>query len=614
MTRDDIDDLIRRGDTAAAVTGLARFFAAAPTAGAASFLVSRFEQLATSLRLEPLRLAILRSFTIEPLVPLLRAHCYSVGIDAAVFLGDHNVIVQELLEPSSRLYEFAPDVIVIAALTRDVAPALWLGEGDLDSATDEADATVNGWMDAVRRHSAAAVIVQSFEQPAYAAEGILDVLAPIGQRRAIERLNAALASAAAARRGVHVLDYDALVARHGRVAWADAHKDLAMRVPLKAEAFGWLAEEYMRFLQPLRGRVCKAIAVDLDNTLWGGVVGEDGPAGIRIGVDYPGSAYLSLQRELKALSRRGILLAICSKNNHDEAFAILRDHPEMLLRPSDFAAMRIDWDDKASNLRAIARELNIGLDTVALLDDNPVERDWVRSQLPEVHVLDLPDDPVRYVDAIRRSPLFERLQLSEEDRTRTEQYRQQQGRTAGSAQSVDSVEAFLRSLGMLAIVDDLVPATLARAAQLTQRTNQFNVTTKRYSEEQLMRFAGQPGAIVRTVRVSDRYGDSGIVGLVIARALEERCDIDTLLLSCRVIGRQVETVILADIASQARERGARALRAIFVPTHKNQPAADVFARHGFVRTGDSAEGTIWELDLTAHTVAPPEWLEVQAAR
>jgi len=385
-------------------------------------------------------------------------------------------------------------------------------------------------------------------------------------------------------------------------------------VPLKADAFGWLAGEYMRFLHPLRGRVCKAIAVDLDNTLWGGVVGEDGPAGIRIGVDYPGSAYLSLQRGLKALSRRGILLAVCSKNNHDEAFAILQDHPEMLLRPSDFAAMRINWDDKAVSLRAIASELNIGLDTVALLDDNPVERDWVRSQLPEVHVLDLPDDPVQYVDAIRRSPLFERVHLSDEDRTRTEQYRQQQARAAGSAQAVDSVDAFLRSLGMRATLDDLAPATLGRAAQLTQKTNQFNVTTKRYSEEQLARLAAQPGAIVRTVRVSDRYGDSGIVGLVIARVQEDRCQIDTLLLSCRVIGRQIETVILADIARQARERGARGLGARFVPTDKNQPAADVFARHGFVRMGDSTEGTIWELDLAAHTVAPPDWLEVQTAR
>ncbi len=236
------------------------------------------------------------------------------------------------------------------------------------------------------------------------------------------------------------------------------------------------------------------LAVDLDNTLWGGVIGEDGPAGIRIGVDYPGSAYLALQRQLKALLRRGVLLAICSKNNAADAMAVLRDHPEMLLRPDDFSAIRMNWDDKAANLEAIAEELNVGIESIAFLDDNPAERDWVRSQLPDVHVIDAGDDPIQFGDAISRSPVFERLELSDEDRARGEQYRNQRDRATAAALST-SVDEFLRSLEMKATIDDLQPTTLARVAQLTQKTNQFNVTTRRYTEEEINRFAADPDRI-----------------------------------------------------------------------------------------------------------------------
>ena len=610
MTRDDIDTLIANGQPAAAATALRTLLRESPQAATAAYATARFEQIADRLPLTTLRVAILRSFTIEPMVPVLRARAYAAGIDLRLMLGDHNVIATQLIDPGSALHAFAADVVIVAALTRDMSPALWRGEGNLDGASAELGQQIGAWIGAFRQHSPATIIVQSMEQPAYAADGIVDATAGAGQRRAIHAANELMAAAAASHRGVYLLDYDALVARHGRLAWADPHKDLAMRVPLRPDAYAALADEYLRFLYPLAGKTCKVLAVDLDNTLWGGIIGEDGPTGIRIGVDYPGSAYLALQRQLKALRRRGVLLAICSKNNVADAMAVLRDHPEMLLRPDDFSAIRMNWDDKAANLEAIAAELNVGIESIAFLDDNPAERDWVRSQLPAVYVIDVGDDPVQFGDAISRAPVFERLELSQEDRVRGQQYRNQRDRATAAAASA-TVDEFLRSLEMKATIDDVRPATLARVAQLTQKTNQFNVTTRRYTEEEINRFAGEPGRFVRTIRVVDRYGDNGLVGVLMAKLDGERCEIDTMLLSCRVIGRDVETTLLADAAALARARGARVLSGHFSPTAKNAPASDVYARHAFEKRAETDTGSWWELDLTRQSVTPPAWIEVR---
>ena len=607
MTRERIDELIDAGRAADAAQALSGWFEAAPSAASAAFVASRYERIAAALSLSPLRIAVLRSFTIEPLIEPLRARCFLAGIAAQIHIGGYNLFEQELLDAQSETYAFAPDVVIAAALTRDLAPALWSGSsGFADAALDAAE-RVRSWVAAIRSHSDASVIVPSFEQPSFAANGVLDARIEDSQRREIAGLNASLLELSRQHHGVYVLDYDALVARHGRATWSDPHKDLAMRVPLRPESFGWLADEFLRVLRPLSGRVCKAIAIDLDNTLWGGVVGEDGAGGIKLGGDYPGSAYRAVQQQLRVLSSRGILLTICSKNNPDEALAVLRDHPDMLLRPDDFAAMRINWADKAANLRELAAELNIGVDSFAFFDDNPAERQWVRAQLPDVTVIDPGPDAVHFADALRRTAVFERLSLSDEDRARANQYRAQRHRADAAAAT--SVDDFLRSLEMVAALADVTPSTLTRVAQLTQKTNQFNVTTRRYTEEQITRLAGVPGTAVRTVRMADRYGDNGLVGVLIANASGDRCVIDTLLLSCRVIGRGVETLMLSDAVTVARRHGATILAGEFVPTGKNAPAADLFARHGFTCVSES----IWELDLTRATVTPPDCITIATA-
>jgi FkbH-like protein len=604
--RDEIDLAIARGDAGAAVRGLGRLFREQPTSATAAFVNAGFDALKGSTQLAPLRLAIVRSFTIEPLVPLLRARCLLAGIDPVVHLGPFNVIDQLLLD-GAELAAFRPDAVIVAALTADVAPALWRGEpGNADDERHAAE-RIREWMAGLRRWSPVPLIVQSFEEPPRAADGVLDAQRIDGQRTALRRLNATLLAAAREHRDVYVLDYDALVAAHGRQTWRDPHKHLALRVPMRAEAFGWLAEEYMRFLHPLTGRTCKAVAVDLDDTLWGGIVGEVGVDGVQVGPEYPGAAYLEFQRALQSLARRGVLLAICSKNNPDEAMAVLRDHKEMLLRPDDFAAIRTNWDDKAQNLRSIAEELNIGVESLAFVDDNPVEREWVRTEMPGVTVIDLPADPVLYADALLRAPVFERLSSSDEDRARGRQYREQKER-AVVQQTAGSVDAFLASLAMVATLADVGAGSLPRIAQLTQKTNQFNLTTKRYTEEEIARLSRDDAAIVRSIRIVDRFGDNGLVGVAIARTDGDRCEIETFLLSCRVIGRRVETVLLADVAREARRRGARTLAGWYRPTSRNAPAADFYARHRFERAREEHGASLWELDLSAADIAVPDWI------
>jgi len=316
-----------------------------------------------------------------------------------------------------------------------------------------------------------------------------------------------------------------------------------------------------------------------------------------------------LQRALLDLSRKGILLAICSKNNPDEAMAVLERHPGMLLRPGDFAAIRINWNDKAANLRELARELNLGLEALAFLDDSPAEREWIRAQLPQVTVIDLPSDPLEYASTLRRCPVFECLALSAEDRRRAGYYAGER-RRAQALEGAGSLEDFYRSLGMQLTEAPVSPATLGRAAQLIQKTNQFNLTTRRHTEARIAALAGDPLWRVHVFGLNDRLGDSGIIGVTIVRREASDCEIDTLLVSCRVIGRTVESAMLAQVAARARADGAQKLIGQFIPTPRNLPARDFFQSHGGRLTAQTEEGaTRWEFDLGQGTLAPPPWIE-----
>lgn len=608
-----IDAAIAEGRHGEAQGSLAQLWAVSDDTATAGFIAGRFEKIKSKLTLTPVKAAFLRSFTVEPALPLLKASALVHQIDPTFHLGDFNTYSQDILNPASELYKFDPKVVFLCIQTRDLLPDLWSRFTDLEPSrvTEVVDAAARELKQLIktfRSNSKAHLVIHNFEQPAAPSAGVLDQQMETSQTEAIARLNQELRRAAREFSNVYVLDYDGLVARRGREAWRDERKFVLARMPIAANQLIYLAREWMRFLVPISGRACKALVCDLDNTMWGGVIGEDGMTGIKLDQEHPGVAFRNLQRVIQDLYQRGVILAICSKNNLADAMEAIEKHEGMLLKPDQFASFRINWQDKAQNLREIAKEINIGVDSLCFIDDNPAERMWVRSQLPEVTVIELGTDPMTFADALRNTPVFERLSLSEEDRLRGKMYAENRLR-AELQSTAGSLDDYYKSLQMSVDITGVTPESLTRIAQLTQKTNQFNLTTRRYSEQQIQEFAASPDSGVAAIRVRDRFGDNGIVGIAIYKKAGEALEIDSFLLSCRVIGRSIETAFLSYVADQAKARGLTKLTSSFIPTKKNAPAKDFLANHAFTCTKPDAAESRWEFDLTKAGIDWPTFIE-----
>jgi len=615
LHRHTIDAAISESKWTLAEGALRSLWREKPNAATARYITQAFEKMRANIAFAPCRIKILRSFTLEPIVPILKAAAFTHRLDLNAEMGGVNSYTQEILDSSNSLYTSTLDVVVLAIHTRDAAPELWGGantsEGlDYARRAEEIAGHFRELINNFRTKSSAALIVHNLEEPSGACDGILDSQVRGGQLQALRRINDSLREIAGESRGVYVLDYNALAARQGRDRWFDERMWLTAKLPMGSGGLSVLAEEWLKYLCPLAGRICKVLVTDLDNTLWGGVVGEDGVEGLRLDTEYPGAAFVSVQRALLSLRRRGILLAISSKNNRTDAWPVLETHPNMLLRPNDFTAEFINWDDKPNNLRKIAAQLNIGLDSLAFLDDNHAERDRVRAELPEVTVLELPVDPLGYAAIIRDTPELQRLELSQEDIERGRLYAQRRQGIEAS-QNYSNVEDFYFSLEQKLEIGNVTPATLARIAQLTQKTNQYNATTKRYSEQQINELASSPGCEVLWARSRDKFGDNGIIAVLITRQRDQVCIIDTFLLSCRVISRGIETALLAFLMERCRAEGIRTVQGSIMPTAKNEPVRSLYERHGFHKSSTNGEETIWTLDLQSAEIAQPEWIKLR---
>jgi FkbH-like protein len=554
----------------------------------------------------PVRLAILGSSTLAHLHAGIRLGALRRGIWVETYENDYGQYPQELADASSPLHEFAPTAVLFAFDTAHVTAGVDAAQTSADAdaiLSDACERIRNCWRQA-RDAFRCPIIQQTLLPNAIALLGSNEHRLPGSAARLIERLNCWLRDAAA-EEGVHLLALDARAAQDGLSAWYDAalwHRSKQEVSPVAAPLYGDLLG---RILSALQGRSFKCLVLDLDNTLWGGVIGDDGLDGIVLGQGSPlGEAYVGVQRYARDLSKRGVILAVCSKNDEANAWEPFDKHPEMLLRRGDMSAFVANWNDKATNIREIAETLNIGLDSMVFLDDNPFERTLVRRELPAVAVPEVGEEPSRFAQILADAGYFEAVSITAEDRERTSLYQSNAAREA-SRKSATDLPSYLRSLDMKLHWSRFDRVGLQRIVQLINKTNQFNLTTRRYSEEDVLSVMANNRAFGLQLRLVDRFGDNGIISIIIGK-MDGGDDllIDTWLMSCRVLGRQVEPTTLNLVAAQAQALGARRLIGEYRPTKKNGMVREHYARLGFSPL-DAADdgGSRAALDLATFTPA-----------
>jgi len=549
-----------------------------------------------------IRLAVLCTFEAAELASTLRIACLAQGIDAQLYVAPYGQVEQELLGPGSGLARHEPTHVLLAPTTADLGLPELAPDGDAQRlAGAAADRWPSLW---VRRDFGATVIQHGFVVPDESPVGHLSMRLPGSRVSLVREVNRRLAERAGS--DVLLVDCERLAARIGKRHWIDPRLWFAARQPFGAEALGLLARETAAVLAAQLGLAARCLVLDLDNTLWGGIVGEDGLHGIEIGEGPAGEAYAAFQGYVKALAQRGVVLAVASKNDRASAEEPFRQLPAMRLKLDDFAIFVADWRPKSEQIAEISETLGLGLDALVFVDDNPAECAEVDGALPDVTTICLDGHVSERVRTLTGTVRFESAALSKEDSERQRSYaaRAQASELRRHAATIDE---FLNSLEMRARVRRLDDTTIDRAAQLTQKTNQFNLTLRRHTRAEIERIAADPQSICRTLELDDRYASHGIIGLGFAVPAGDEplvALIDTLLLSCRVIGRTAEMHLLAHLSSAAIDNGFIRMRGVYVPGQRNSLVADLYPRLGFeVANGDGdgiveAGGGAWEYDLS----------------
>ena len=555
---------------------------------------------------KPVRLAVLGSSTFAHLLPAIRVAGLRRGIWIDTYENDFGQYWQELSDPESALHEFKPTAVLLALDAHDLTAgvtAAMNSEAAKAAQTEVTERIRSTWR--LARETLRCPVLHQATLPLFPPllGGNEHRLA--GSRAAvIAKLNMRLRGMAD-EEGVDILAIDDRAAQDGLRAWYDAGLWHRAKQEVNHGAAPIYGDLVGRWVAAKQGRSFKCLVLDLDNTLWGGVIGDDGMEGIELGQGSPlGEAYAAFQDYARELSRRGVILAVCSKNDEANALEPFGKHPDMVLRRGDISSFVANWSDKAANIRAIADELNIGLDSLVFVDDNPFERNLVRQELPMVAVPEVSDDPTGFPVALADAGYFEGISVTDEDRERTGQYQGNKARDALKASATD-LPAYLRGLEMQLITRQFDKVGSQRIVQLINKSNQFNLTTRRYTDEDVIAVMADPDAFGLQLRLLDRFGDNGVIAIVIGR-LQPNKDllIDTWLMSCRVLGRQVEPATLNLIALEAGKLGARRLVGTYIPTKKNAMVKDHYAKLGFtVMETNPDGGSRAILDLASYTPA-----------
>jgi FkbH-like protein len=545
--------------------------------------------------LVPFRLGILSNATSHALLPALEATAARHGIALECVEADFDQVMQEALSPTSTINRAQVDAVLVAVdhhgLQLNVSPG---DEQGAQQAVDAAMAQLRAVRNGIRSHGKAVCIMQTLARPVESLFGGYDPVVPGTPRSVIDALNRDLAASIVGTEDV-LLDVANLAETVGLADWHDQTLWNMAKMPFASNFLPLYADHVCRIIAALRGKSRRCLILDLDNTLWGGVIGDDGLEGIVIGQgDATGEAHLAVQRAALNLRTRGIVLAVSSKNTDEVARSPFRKHPEMLLREDHIAVFQANWNDKATNIAAIARELSLGLDAMVFLDDNPVERGLVRQMLPQVAVPELPADPALYARTLLAAGYFESVGFSVEDKQRADFYQDNSRRVALQTEAGD-VNAYLASLKMVMTVQRFDETGRSRIAQLINKSNQYNLTTHRYTEAEVAAIENDPDCFALQIRLADIFGDTGMISIVICHRDLDSWNIDTWLMSCRVLGRKVEDAVLGVLCDEARTRGITQLIGTYIPTERNALVADHYSRLGFSLVDTHEDGrTVWQ--------------------
>jgi len=555
-----------------------------------------------------IKIAVLSSFTINGLKEVLFVKCAELGIFSEFYIADYNQYSQEILDINSGLYKFNPDLIILFVDIQDLMGKYYfefyqLSEHQRNKLINEKLTLMEKLIYTLTKNSSAKIIINNFKIPPSSPFGILENKQKEGFIENIQKLNFDITKEFKSNSQVFIFDYDSFCGELGKDNAIDYKLYYLGDIKLNLDYLPRLSDCYLSYIKPLTSLTRKCIVLDLDNTLWGGIIGEDGIEGIQLGPTPEGRPFLEFQKYLLSLFNKGVILAINSRNNLDDALAVFKKHPHMVLKEEHFAAMKINWNDKISNMKNIAQEINIGLDSIVFFDDDKFNREIIRDALPEVLVIDLPSDPSLYLKTLMQINDFNTLQITEEDKKKGKIYADQRKRETLKESVVDITE-YLKKLEMIVTIEKADFFNIPRISQLTMKTNQFNMTTRRYSEEKIKEFGVDKNYLVVSVKVEDKFGDNGISGVAIIKKEKAEWKIDTFLLSCRIIGRKVDETLLGYIIDQAKKANIKAIVGEFIPTKKNLSNKNFYKNNHFVLAKKEKNRELWKYDINLEYNAP----------
>ena len=557
--------------------------------------IIRSKKLVKDSSMKDVRIAFLSNFTITGIAEIMKSLCFEYGIYAECYTSLYNQYAQDILNKSSELYNFKPDVIFILLDIENLFGDNYyfyyrMNVQQRNDFIQENFDEIKGLIRILEENTNAKIIVNNLLVPNYSSRGIIENKQEFGIKKGVCHFNDMLELLSINNSKLFIFDMNLFCSRIGYEFVYDQKMSYLGDMKISPSGLVKLSSKYMGYIIPLMSITKKCIVLDLDNTLWGGIVGEEGIENIKLGPEKEGKPFMDFQKRLLELFERGVILAINSKNNYEDAIEVIKNHKYMILKEHHFASMKINWQDKITNMKEIAKELDIGLDSLVFIDDDKTNREFVKEFLPEILVLDIPEDHCFYPSIIENLVVFNLFNITDDDLNRGRMYADQNKREQFKAEITD-VGSFLKQLKIKVNIIKVGKMTIPRVAQLTQKTNQFNLTTKRYQEENIQNFLESGDYVIKCINVNDRFGDYGITGVIIVRKHddEEYWNIDTFLLSCRILGKNIEFSLMQNLIDDAKKAGVKRIHGKFVSTKKNKPAENFLEECGFILNKDENE-------------------------